>query len=117
MNPIGDDWCWPPEMDGVIAAPETHHVLFENDVVRVLEVAIAAGQREPEHTHRMPGVMIADQSAIIRYYQQDGALAFTSDGASARTTVVQWMDPEGPHSVENIDSTPYHAFRVELKRG
>jgi len=25
------------------------------------------------------------------------------------------MDPEGPHSVENIDDHRYHAVRVELK--
>jgi hypothetical protein len=25
------------------------------------------------------------------------------------------MEPEGPHSVENIDERRYHAIRVELK--
>lgn len=29
--------------------------------------------------------------------------------------LVQWMDPEGPHSVENVDQRRYHAIRVELK--
>jgi hypothetical protein len=28
---------------------------------------------------------------------------------------VTWMEPEGPHSVENIDSRRYHAIRIELK--
>lgn len=28
---------------------------------------------------------------------------------------VRWMEPEGPHSVENIDEHRYHAIRVELK--
>ena len=28
---------------------------------------------------------------------------------------VGWMEPEGPHSVENIDERRYHAIRVELK--
>jgi hypothetical protein len=28
---------------------------------------------------------------------------------------VRWMEPEGPHSVENIDERRYHAIRVELK--
>ncbi len=28
--------------------------------------------------------------------------------------LVQWMDPEGPHSVENIDQHRYHAIRIEL---
>jgi hypothetical protein len=29
------DWTWPPSMDAVVAAPESHRVLFENDDVRV----------------------------------------------------------------------------------
>jgi len=28
---------------------------------------------------------------------------------------VRWMEPEGPHSVQNIDQRRYHAIRVELK--
>jgi hypothetical protein len=28
---------------------------------------------------------------------------------------VSWLDPEGPHSVENIDDQVYGAFRIEFK--
>jgi hypothetical protein len=28
---------------------------------------------------------------------------------------VEWLGPEGLHAVENIDTAPYHAVRVELK--
>ena len=38
-----NNWTWPPSMDAVVAAPESHRVLFENDDVRALEVTIAAG--------------------------------------------------------------------------
>ena len=111
----GEDWNWPPEMDAVVAAPESHNVLFENEDVRVLEVIIPPGVREPDHTHRMPSVMIVDRPAMIRYYQ-GAALIFSSPpGASARATVGQWMEPEGPHAVENADINTYHAFRIELK--
>lgn len=112
----GEDWTWPPEMDAVVAAPESHKVLLENDDVRVLEVIIPPGVREPDHTHRMPSVMIVDRPAMIQYYQ-GAALVFSSPpGASARATVGQWMEPEGLHAVENVDTSTYHAFRVELKR-
>lgn len=30
-------WPWPPELDGPIAAPVHHQVIFENERVRVLE--------------------------------------------------------------------------------
>ena len=108
------DWSWPAELDGVIAAPDSHRVLLETHAVRVLEVGIEPGRREPEHTHRNPSVMIVDAPALIRYYEH-GDLTFESPpGARQEAPRVMWMDPEGPHSVENIDTTPYHAFRVEI---
>jgi hypothetical protein len=110
-----NNWNWPPSMDAVAAAPESHRVVFENDDVHVLEVVIAAGHREPEHTHREPSVMIVDGPARIRYYQ-GGTLTFSSPAnAAAAGTRASWMAPEGPHSVENVDNHPYHAIRVELR--
>lgn len=108
-------WPWPEEMDAIQAAPGSHQVLIDNDRVRVLEVSIAPAHREPEHTHRRPSIMIVDGPARIRYYAQ-GSLEFESPpGPGATGTRAGWMDPEGPHSVENIDDRPYHAIRVELK--
>src|SRR5262249_14202326 len=116
-----DTWTWPPSMDAVVAAPESHRVLFENDDVRVLEVTIAAGHREPEHTHRDPSVMIVDGPARVRYYQ-GGTLIFSSapDTASAGTRA-SWMAPEDPHSVENVDDTgnclaaQKHPFGIQVR--
>jgi len=34
---------------------------------------------------------------------------------SASGVRVRWMEPEGPHSVQNIDQRRYHAIRIELK--
>jgi hypothetical protein len=33
-----EEWPWPRELDALIAAPDSHRLLFENDRVRVLEV-------------------------------------------------------------------------------
>jgi quercetin dioxygenase-like cupin family protein len=44
-------WPWPERMDALHAAPASHRVLLDNDRVRVLDVAIEPGAREPEHTH------------------------------------------------------------------
>jgi hypothetical protein len=107
-------WPWPAALEGTVAAARSHRVLLETPAVRVLEIVIGPGDREPEHVHRCPSVMIVDGPARIRYYESR-ALTFESpptvDSATVRTT---WMDPERPHSVENIDTRPYHAFRVEL---
>ena len=113
---LSDNWPWPPEMDGALAAPESHVIVFENDAVRVLEIKISAGEREAEHTHQMPSVMIVDRPAMIRYYREGILVSSSAESTIVEAAVGQWMDPEGPHSVENIDDKPYHAFRVELKR-
>ena len=103
-------------MDALLAAPASHRVLLENDRVRVLEVVIEPRTREPEHTHRAASVMIVDEPERIRYYA-GGAVQFESpefSGAPAASRV-SWMEPEGPHSVENIGERRYHAIRIEMK--
>ena len=112
----GQPWPWPEALDAVLAAPDSHRILLDNERVRVLEVVIEPGAREPVHTHRAVSVMVVDEPARIRYYQA-GALLFESPARSGSPPAerVRWMEPEGPHSVENIDSHRYHAIRVELK--
>jgi hypothetical protein len=72
-----DVWMWPNSLDAVVAAAGSHRVIFENRVTRVLEVTITPGEREPEHTHRWPSVMVVHRPARIRYYTGD-TLTFTS---------------------------------------
>jgi hypothetical protein len=103
-------------MDALLAAPASHRLIVDNDRVRVLEVVIEPGSREPEHTHRAVSVMIVDEPARIRYYVGDALRFETAASFESRPGVrVRWMEPEGPHSVENIDERRYHAIRVELK--
>jgi hypothetical protein len=112
----GPPWPWPEAMDALVAAPASHRVLLENDRVRVLDVLINPLTREPEHTHQAPSVMIVDEPARIRYYQGD-ELLFESQASFGSPPGVRarWLEPEGPHSVENIDERRYHAIRIELK--
>ena len=112
-----DGWAWPDSLDGPLAAPGSHHVLLETPVGRVLEVMIDPGAREPEHTHRHHSVMIVDEPARIRYYEH-GRMTFQSPERQAESGAprASWMEPEGPHSVENIDTHPYHAFRIEVSQ-
>ncbi|UTF55633.1 hypothetical protein [Natronosalvus rutilus] len=117
------DWPWPQSLDAVTAAPDSHIVLMENEQVRVVEVVILPGEKEPMHTHRWPSVMLVDRAARIRYYDEDENVAFESPEREANETAersppeTEWMEPEPPHAVENIDTIPYHALRVELKNG
>lgn len=51
-----DGWEWPDSLDAVVAAPDHHSVLLENDRVRVLEARVERGDTVPVHTHRWAGV-------------------------------------------------------------
>jgi hypothetical protein len=47
---VEGEWLWGDELDAVVAAPNSHRVVFENDQVRVLEVTLAPGvQRAGAH--------------------------------------------------------------------
>ena len=50
-------WPWSEELDALIAAPEYHTLLFENECVRVLNVRIPAGRTVPVHTHCWSSVL------------------------------------------------------------
>lgn len=105
--------------DAVIAAPNSHKILLENDSVRVVEVTILPGQKEPMHTHKWSSVMIIDSSTKICYYDYAGKQTeYPEREISKDKPFVEWLDPEGLHAVENLDQTKiYHAIRVELKSG
>jgi hypothetical protein len=53
--------------DAVAAAPNSHHVLMEDDTIRVLRVEVALGATEPVHDHRWPSVMYFEQPEPITY--------------------------------------------------
>ena len=111
-----DDWPWPASLDAVCAAPDSHCVLLENERVRVLEVTIPAGHKEPWHTHRRWSLMLVDQCAAIRYFRSEHEFD-ERPGRLFQSTLprLEWLPPEGIHCVENLDVMQYHALRIELK--
>ena len=42
---------WPDDLDALIAAPKHHKLLFENELVRVLDTNIPPGETTAVHTH------------------------------------------------------------------
>lgn len=111
------EWNYPDSLDATTAAPSSHIVLFENEKVRILNVLIKAGEKEPMHTHSRESVMIVDHPARIRYYDENNEVVFQSEkeNYSYEPREPAWMKIEGLHSVENIDTLDYSATRIELK--
>jgi hypothetical protein len=118
---------FPQGYDAVTAAPESHRVIFENALVRVLEVTMPPpGKTEPMHHHHWPGFFLdwdtGGKSPHIRYHQP-GDKVREIQGADTPVHpgrwVVHWMNPEPMHAIETVEdhSSPNDppSVRVEIK--
>src|SRR5690242_15800259 len=71
QDPAAPQAVWPAALDALVAAPEHHTLLYENDRVRVLDTCIRPGDRTPVHTHRWPAALyIVSWSPFVRYDDQ-----------------------------------------------
>jgi quercetin dioxygenase-like cupin family protein len=108
-----DRW-WTPGSDALSAAPQHHKLLFENDEVRVLEVTVPPGIREPLHTHRYPSVLYYISAAHLKEYSP-GVPAVDRGHKDDGDVIFLPVGP--PHQMENLEgSKPLKAIRVELKK-
>jgi hypothetical protein len=111
-------WPWADELDAMVAAPEYHRLLLENERVRVLEVQIAAGATVPLHCHRWPSVMIIQSASDFLRRDGDGRVTYDTrnEPPEQNTPGVIWSPPLPPHSVENIGAAEIHIVSVEIKQ-
>jgi hypothetical protein len=112
------DACpWPENLDAVKAAPENHKIIFENDHVRVLEVTIPPHSKEPIHAHCWPSTLYIQQAGESIDRDANGKILFDSRQLKVKPKMpfVQWMPPQAPHAVENLDDLPTKLIRIENK--
>ena len=104
-------------LDGPIADPEHHTVLFENDEVRVLETTIRAGDTAPLHSHRTPTVSYVISGSHIHRRDEDGStlLDTRADGGPGLPRV-SFSTGISPHTLENTGDEDLVVIGVELKR-
>lgn len=107
---------WPEALDALVAAPEYHTLLFENDFVRVLETHVPAGETVPLHTHRWPAVFyVRSWSDFVR---RDGTGAVMSDSrltAAPAAGSAVWSSPLGLHTLENVGGGELRVLSIEIK--
>lgn len=96
-------------MDDPIATdPELYRVLFENDVVRVLEYRDRPGARTSPHDH--PDSVMVTLSGFRRRLSAGGAEREVELEAGRAV----WL-PAQRHAGENIGDSETHTIFVELK--
>jgi quercetin dioxygenase-like cupin family protein len=115
-GPVGKEDCRDP-LDAMVAAPEHHRVLLENDRVRVLDAYVAPGEETPVHTHRMPSVLYVVTSSHFVRYEPDGKVSVDSRTLASKPEggAVLWTPPLGPHVVRNVGEQELRVIAVELK--
>lgn len=106
----------PDELDGVIVAPENHRVIFENEVVRVLETTIAAGEITALHTHLRPTISyVLSGSHFIRRDEHGVTAMDTRAEPDFVLPQVQFTDTRTKHTLENTGADALMVIGVELK--
>jgi len=122
-----DSSGFPKGYDAVEAAPNSHRVIFENALVRVLEVTMPPpGQTEPLHHHRWPSFFLdwdtGGSPPHVRYHRADGSVVDQHRDPSPTHPghwEVHWMKPEPMHAIETValpqPSDERGMIRVEIK--
>ncbi len=104
------------ELDGVVASPDQHRVLLENEAVRVIETTIVAGETTPIHTHLWPQVQVAlSGSQFIRRDGEGETLFDTRATPGFVLPRVSFAAPLGRHTIENLGTDDLVVISVELK--
>ncbi len=113
MQPSQD---WPEELDALIAAPQHHALMFENEFVRVLDTWVPAGETVPLHTHRWPGTLyIVSWSDFVRRDGEGNVVADSRVMGKMGAERALWSKPLPPHTLENVGSTYLRVISMELK--
>ena len=93
-------------------APKSAKVVFENDVVRVIEMTMKKGQSIPMHSHNRG----------LSYSLNAGKIRSTSEAGKSRVINVErgevsWSDADGleTHAVENLGGV-LRELSIEFKR-
>jgi len=109
---------WPDSLDAVAAAPNNHKVVLENEKVRVLDVTVNPGEKEPLHGHRWPSVLYITSEGDIKDYDASGKVIYDTktDPNPMKAPYTIYMEPQAPHAVENLSKEPLRLLRVERKQ-
>lgn len=100
MRPTRDAAEWPPELDALVAAPQPHRLLLENDAVRVLDTRIAPGETVPLHTHRWPGrLYVIRWSDVVRRDAEERVVVDSRLGKPLAAETTVWTGPLPPHTL------------------
>ena len=104
-------------LDAMLAAPEHHEILLENDKVRVLDTRLRPGDRTPIHTQKSSAALYVMSWSDFLRRDAEGNVIVDSRSWDRQPAVGEalWLPPLPPHSVENVGAAELRLIAVELK--
>ena len=105
------------DLDGPVAAPDHHRVLFENDRVRVLQTLVPVGEIAPVHTHLTPHLLIVDSGSHFVRRDPTGAVMLDTRAADPPFVMPPYSVSDGVpiHTLENTGTDVIAVIAIELK--
>jgi hypothetical protein len=104
-------------LDAMAMAPSHHKVLFENELVRVLDTEVLPQEETPVHAHEWPASLyILSWSDFVRCDADGRVLVDSREASAPQVGSAMWIAPLPPHSVRNVGSSPLRIIAVELKK-
>ena len=93
-------------------------IMFENDRVRVWDLALAPGESLAKHVHRLDYFFIVESGGLIRFADPDNPadyhdVQFEDD----QVTFVEVPDGKVDNRLTNIGTKRHRNYVIELKRG
>jgi len=103
-------------LDAMTAARGHHHVLLENEKVRVLDARLGPGDQTPVHAHQPAALYVMSWSDFVRY-DPDGSMLTDSKTMPAAPVIGAslWSAAIGPHYVRNVGQKELRIIAVEVK--
>ncbi len=96
--------------DATLASPDVYRVIFENDLIRVLDINLKAGSSSEMHAH--PAYLVyALTSCKVKFNSMEG----NAGDVDIKAGETMWREAE-THSAENIGGSDCRALNIEFKR-
>lgn len=92
--------------------PVGSRILFENELVRVWEVALEPGEHLPLHHHALPYLFVTIEAAHVRVVESDGQAYEPDDGPGS----VTFREAGQIHELHNISTNRYANRLIEFKQ-
>jgi hypothetical protein len=93
-------------------------LMFENDEVRVWDLALAPGEQLEKHIHRLPYFFIVESGGLIRFANPDDPGEYEDVQFEDNQVTYVGVGPEGKvdNRLTNIGTKRHRNYVIELKQ-